>query len=137
MRPGGRGLQLRYHARRMEISKTFRIEAAHRLPHVPAGHKCARLHGHSFAIDVHVRGPLDPKLGWVMDFADIKDAFAPLFDQLDHQYLNDVAGLDNPTSEHLARWIWTRLQPRLPLLARVVVHETCTSGCSYDGDASA
>ena len=117
----------------MQIHKTFQIESAHRLPHVPEGHKCARVHGHSFRIEVHVEGSLDPKLGWVMDFADIKTAFQPLFDQLDHRYLNEVEGLENPTSEHLARWIWQRLAPRLPLLARVVVHETCTSGCSYDG----
>jgi 6-pyruvoyltetrahydropterin/6-carboxytetrahydropterin synthase len=117
----------------MDIAKTFRIEAAHRLPHVPAGHKCARLHGHSFGIEVHVRGPLDPQLGWVMDFADMKAAFAPLFEQLDHHYLNDIPGLDNPTSENLARWVWTHLKPRLPLLARIVIHETCTSACIYDG----
>jgi len=117
----------------MHIHKTFQIESAHRLPHVPEGHKCARVHGHSFRIEVHVEGPLDSKLGWVMDFADIKTAFQPLFDQLDHRYLNEVEGLENPTSEHLARWIWQRLAPRLPLLARIVVHETCTSGCSYDG----
>lgn len=121
----------------MEISKTFHIEAAHRLPNVPEGHKCARLHGHSFRVEVHVSGPLDPQLGWVMDFADIKSAFAPLFEQLDHRYLNDVPGLDNPTSEHLARWIWEKLQPRLPLLSRIVVQETCTSACSYRGPAPA
>ena len=120
----------------MEISKTFRIEAAHRLPRVPAGHKCARLHGHSFVIEVCVCGPLDRELGWVMDFADIKHAFAPLFEQLDHNYLNDVLELENPTSENLARWIWERLHPRLPLLARIVVHETCTSACSYAGPDS-
>lgn len=120
----------------MDISKTFRIEAAHRLPQVPAGHKCARLHGHSFAVEVHVRGPLDPLLGWVMDFADIKAAFAPLYDQLDHNYLNEIPGLENPTSEILARWIWQNLKPRLPLLARIVVHETCTSASIYDGPAS-
>ena len=117
----------------MDISKTFRIEAAHRLPQVAAGHKCARLHGHSFAIEVHVSGPLDPRFGWVMDFADLKSAFAPLYEQLDHTYLNDIPGLDNPTSENLARWIWVHLAPRLPLLSRIVVHETCTSACSYDG----
>lgn len=118
----------------MEISKTFHIEAAHRLPNVPEGHKCARLHGHSFRVGIHVSGPLDPRLGWVMDFADIKQAFAPLFEQLDHHYLNEVEGLENPTSEHLARWIWQRLKPSLPLLSRVEVQETCTSGCSYTGD---
>jgi 6-pyruvoyltetrahydropterin/6-carboxytetrahydropterin synthase len=118
----------------MEIFKTFTLESAHRLPNVPAGHKCARVHGHSFRVELHVSGPVDPHLGWVMDFADVKTAFEPLFLQLDHRYLNDVPGLDNPTSENLARWIWRELRPRLPLLSRVVVHETCTSGASYTGD---
>ena len=117
----------------MDIFKKITIEAAHRLPNVPEGHKCARLHGHSFGIEIHVEGPVDPKSGWVMDFADIKKAFAPLYDQLDHRYLNEVPGLENPTSENLARWIWHRLKPSLPQLSRVVVHETCTSGCAYDG----
>ena len=117
----------------MEIFKRFTLEAAHRLPHVPAGHKCARLHGHSFQVEVHVGGPLDPALGWVMDFADIKAAFKPLHDALDHHYLNEVPGLENPTSERLAEWIWTRLEPQLPGLRAVVVHETCTSGCRYTG----
>ena len=121
----------------MDISKTFRIEAAHRLPNVPDGHKCARLHGHSFGIEVHVDGPLDPRLGWVMDFADLKAAFEPLFDRLDHHYLNDVPGLENPTSENLARWVWDELKPRLPLLDHVIVHETCTSACRYDGPDAA
>ena len=118
----------------MDLFKTFHIEAAHRLPAVPVGHKCARLHGHSFRIEVHVRGTVDPRLGWVVDFADIKQAFAPLHDALDHRYLNEVPGLENPTSENLARWIWQRLKPSLPLLYRVVVHETCTSGCAYHGE---
>ena len=117
----------------MDISKTFRIEAAHRLPNVPPGHKCARLHGHSFAIEVHVKGPVDPELGWVMDFADMKAAFAPLFERIDHRYLNEVSGLENPTSENLAHWVWNELKPRLPLLDHVIVHETCTSACRYDG----
>lgn len=117
----------------MDISKTFRIEAAHRLLNVPPGHKCARLHGHSFAIEVHVKGPVDPELGWVMDFADMKAAFAPLFERIDHRYLNEVSGLENPTSENLARWVWNELKPRLPLLDHVIVHETCTSACRYDG----
>lgn len=120
----------------MDLFKVFHIEAAHRLPAVPAGHKCARLHGHSFRVEVHVRGEVDPHSGWVMDFADIKAAFAPVFDALDHRYLNEVAGLENPTSENLARWIWDRLHPTLPALHRIVVHETCTSGCSYAGPRS-
>ncbi len=117
----------------MDLFKTFQIEAAHRLPAVPAGHKCSRMHGHSFRIEVHVSGPVDPQLGWVMDFADIKRAFGPIFDALDHHCLNDIAGLENPTSENLAIWIWARLKPDLPQLSRILVHETCTSGCSYAG----
>jgi 6-pyruvoyltetrahydropterin/6-carboxytetrahydropterin synthase len=118
----------------MQIFKVFTIEAAHRLPNVPAGHKCARLHGHSFRIEIHVDGAVDAVTGWVMDFADIKTAFAPLYAQLDHHYLNEIDGLDNPTSENLARWIWQRLKPDLPALARIIVHETCTSGAVYAGD---
>ncbi len=117
----------------MDIFKIFTIEAAHRLPHVPPGHKCARLHGHSFRVELHVSGEIDPQTGWVMDFADIKAAFMPFYDQLDHHYLNDIEGLDNPTSERLALWIWRQLKPVLPLLSEVVVHETCTSGCRYRG----
>ena len=118
----------------MEISKTFRIEAAHRLPNLPPTHKCSRLHGHSFRIEVHVAGPLDPLLGWVMDFAELKAAFAPLLAQLDHNYLNEVPGLENPTSENLARWVWQQLRPTLPLLVAVTVHETCTSTSTYRGE---
>ncbi len=117
----------------MEIFKEFRIEAAHRLPHVPPGHKCARLHGHSFRIGVHVSGALDPLTGWVCDFAALKSAFAPLHEALDHRYLNEVPGLENPTSEQLAIWIWTHLKPALPALSRITVRETCTSGCEYRG----
>jgi 6-pyruvoyltetrahydropterin/6-carboxytetrahydropterin synthase len=118
----------------VEIYKEFSIEAAHRLPHVPEGHKCARLHGHSFHVTLYVEGPLDPQLGWVIDFADIKTAFRPVFDRLDHRYLNEVPGLENPTSENVARWIWRELKPALPLLARIQIRETCTSGCQYRGE---
>lgn len=117
----------------MDIYKEFTIEAAHRLPHVPVGHKCARLHGHSFRITIHVRGQVDPAQGWVVDFGDIKEAFAPIHDALDHQFLNEIEGLENPTSENLCRWIWQRLGSRLPGLAKIVVSETCTTGCIYDG----
>jgi 6-pyruvoyltetrahydropterin/6-carboxytetrahydropterin synthase len=117
----------------LDIFKTFRIEAAHRLPNVPAGHKCARLHGHSFAIELQVSGEPGGQTGWVMDFAELKQVFQPLYDRLDHHYLNDVEGLENPTSERLAIWIWERLKPMLPALSVVTVHETCTSGCRYTG----
>lgn len=116
-----------------EIWKEFTLEAAHRLPRVPEGHKCARLHGHSYRITVHVRGPVDRGTGWVRDFGEIKEAFAPVEEALDHRYLNEVEGLENPTSENLARWIWERLEPSLPGLSRVVIRETCTAGCVYRG----
>ena len=118
----------------MEIFKAFTLESAHRLPNVPPGHKCARVHGHSFRVELHVTGPVDEHLGWVMDFADVKAAFDPLYRQLDHHYLNDVPGLENPTSENLAKWIWQQLKPTLPQLSAVVVHETCTSGARYTGE---
>lgn len=118
----------------MEISRSFTFEAAHLLPNVPAGHKCRRLHGHSFHVTVHVEGPIGDRTGWVMDFADLKDACRPIHEQLDHRYLNDIEGLENPTSEHIARWIWQRLAPTLPGLSAVAVRETCTSGCRYRGD---
>lgn len=117
-----------------EIYKEFHFEAAHRLPNVPIGHKCARLHGHSFHVRLQVRGPVDPHSGWVLDFADIKTHFAPLLDQLDHNYLNDLPELANPTSENIARWIWQRLKPTLPELLAVELRETCTSGCVYRGE---
>lgn len=118
----------------MLIFKEFSFESAHRLPNVPPGHKCARLHGHSFHVRVSVGGAIGETSGWVMDFADIKAAIRPIHDQLDHRYLNDVAGLENPTSEVLARWIWRALAPTLPGLAEVQVRETCTSGCVYRGE---
>ncbi|HUO84548.1 MAG TPA: 6-carboxytetrahydropterin synthase QueD [Thermoanaerobaculia bacterium] len=117
----------------MEIFKEFRIEAAHRLPRVAEGHKCARLHGHSFRIEIRVAGEPGEQTGWICDFEEIAAAFRPIADALDHQYLNEIEGLENPTSEILARWIWSRMQERLPGLAAVIVRETCTSGCEYRG----
>ena len=117
----------------MDVFREFTFEAAHRLPHVPEGHKCSRLHGHSFRVEVRVRGEIDSASGMVIDFAEIKAGFAPLLDRLDHYFLNEVEGLDNPTSENLAHWIWDRLIQPLPQLAEVVVRETCTSGVAYRG----
>lgn len=118
----------------MDLYKEFRFEAAHHLPNVPAGHKCGRLHGHSFRVEIHVDGPVDPHTGWVIDFADIKAAFKPILNRLDHFYLNEIEGLENPTSENIAIWIWRKLKPDLPLLSEVVVSETCTCGCAYRGE---
>src|SRR2546428_93828 len=117
----------------VRLAHEFRFEAAHKLPHVPPGHKCARLHGHSFKVDLVVEGPVDPATGWMLDFGEIERAWRPLGERLDHYYLNEVEGLENPTSEMLARWIWDRIRPAVPRLARVVVHETCVTRCEYDG----
>jgi len=118
---------------KIELRKIFQFEAAHLLPHLPPSHKCRRLHGHSFQAEIAVAGECDPQKGWLMDYAEIAQAFQPYYDQLDHHYLNDVPGLENPTSEHVARWIWERLKPKLPLLTEVVVAETCTARCVYRG----
>ena len=118
----------------MDIYKEFNFEAAHRLPNVPPGHKCARLHGHSFQVRITVSGDAPEPSGWVMDFADLKAAFRPLLERLDHYYLNDIPGLENPTSENICLWIWQHLKPDLPTLTCVEIRETCTSGCIYRGD---
>lgn len=121
---------------RIRLAKSFSFEAAHFLPSFPEGHKCRRMHGHSFKVDVVVEGPLDPARGYLVDYGDIKRAVAPLQDELDHHLLNDLPGLANPTSEMLAVWVWDRLQPVLPMLAEVIVHETCTSRCEYRGPSA-
>ena len=118
---------------KVELRKTFQFEAAHLLPILPKSHKCRRLHGHSFKAEIVVAGECDPKLGWLMDYADMSEAFEPLWKQLDHRYLNEIAGLENPTSENIAAWIWKRLKPKLPQLAEVIVAETCTARCVYRG----
>ena len=118
----------------MEIFKILRFEAAHLLPNAPEGHKCGRLHGHSYRVEVHVAGPVGEESGWVIDFAEIKAAFKPLLKQLDHRYLNEIEGLENPTSEVLVRWIWRRLKPELPGLSKLVLFETCTAGTVYRGE---
>ncbi len=115
------------------IVKTLHFEAAHSLPRTPEGHRCRRMHGHSYACELHVSGPVDPRMGWICDFADIRAAFQPLMDQLDHHVLNELPGLENPTAENIARWIWERLAPRLAGLSAVVIHETPNSRCVYTG----
>ena len=118
----------------VRLIKSFTFEAAHRLPNTSPQNKCYRLHGHSFNVDLICEGRPDPHTGIVVDFAEIKKAFEPYYNMLDHHYLNEVAGLENPTAEHIAIWIWKRIKPLLPLLAEVKVHETCTSACEYRGD---
>lgn len=118
----------------VRLIKALRFEAAHRLPEVPPGHKCARLHGHSFMVELAVRGPVNERTGWFIDYGELDALWQPLHAVLDHNYLNEVPGLENPTSENLARWIWQRLRPGLPALERVIVHETCDARCEYAGD---
>jgi 6-pyruvoyltetrahydropterin/6-carboxytetrahydropterin synthase len=119
---------------RVKLQKTFTFEAAHRLPTFPEGHKCRRLHGHSFRVTVEVAGEMDEAKGYLIDYGEIKAAYEPILKQLDHYYLNEIAGLENPTSEMLARWIWQRLAPALPLLSKITVSETCESACEYEGE---
>jgi 6-pyruvoyltetrahydropterin/6-carboxytetrahydropterin synthase len=116
-----------------EVTRAYRIDAAHRLPGVPEGHKCGRMHGHGFRVEVTVAGPVGKRSGWVLDFAEIDRAAKPLVDALDHRTLNDVEGLENPTSELLAKWLWDRLAKALPGLAEVAVSESPDSRCAYRG----
>ena len=114
--------------------KTFRFDAAHSLPNVPPEHKCSRLHGHSYRVDIHVAGPIDPEKGWVMDFGELKAAAEPVLDELDHRLLSEIPALANSTSEMIAKYIWDRVKPKLPLLSAVVLWESDTSRCIYRGE---
>jgi 6-pyruvoyltetrahydropterin/6-carboxytetrahydropterin synthase len=119
---------------KIELRKTFQFEAAHMLPRLPRTHKCRRLHGHSFKVEIVVAGECDPRLGWLMDYAEISRVFRPIWEKLDHRYLNELPGLQNPTSEEIAVWIWKKLKPKLPLLVEVVVAETCTARAVFRGE---
>jgi 6-pyruvoyltetrahydropterin/6-carboxytetrahydropterin synthase len=118
----------------MKITQAFTFEAAHRLPNVPSTHKCHRMHGHSYRVDVQLSGSVDPHTGFVIDFFDVESAFKPLLDQLDHHTLNDIEGLSNPTAENIAVWIWERAKPRLDQLSSIKVFETPFCWAEYDGD---
>ena len=117
----------------MDIYVSLSFDAAHRLPAVPAGHKCGNLHGHTFAVEVYVQGDVAENTGWVADFGDIKTIAKSYVDQLDHTYLNDIAGLENPTSENIAVWLRRKLEPELKGLSKIVVKESPTSGAVYTG----
>ena len=121
------------HGVRIELVRDYRFEAAHRLPRLPETHKCWRLHGHSFRFSLGLEGEVDPTTGFLIDFGDIDVIAEPIVDELDHRYLNEIAGLENPTSEVLAAWLWNRLKPQLPQLAHVTVAETCNARCVYRG----
>jgi len=118
---------------RVRLTRSFRFEAAHFLPTFPEGHKCRRLHGHSFHVEVEVEGEVPEDRGYLVDYGEIQAAVEPVLDEVDHRCLNEIEGLENPTSEVLARWLWQRLAPRLPALSEVTVQETCSSRCRYGG----
>ena len=118
----------------MEIFNIYHIESARRLPKLPADHPCSRVHGHSFKVEIHVSGPMDPEMDWVIDFADMDAAFSPIRTQLDHHFLNEIPGLENPTTERMAQWIWQKLKPTLPGLSKIIIQETHLSGCVYRGE---
>jgi 6-pyruvoyltetrahydropterin/6-carboxytetrahydropterin synthase len=117
----------------MEIFKNFTFDSAHYLPNVPDEHKCKAIHGHTYSLTIYIEGPLDPNLGWVMDFADIKHVMAPLIQKIDHKLLNDIDGLENPTCEILAAWLWKNIKNKIPKLSRLELNETPTSGVVYKG----
>jgi 6-pyruvoyltetrahydropterin/6-carboxytetrahydropterin synthase len=119
---------------KVELSRKFSFSAAHYLPRVPAQHKCRHLHGHSYEIEVAVRGEMDPDMGWLMDYGAITEQVRPIIAELDHRTLNEIPGLENATSEILCGWLWQQLNDRLAGLYRVSVAETCAAACHYYGE---
>jgi 6-pyruvoyltetrahydropterin/6-carboxytetrahydropterin synthase len=119
---------------RVRLTKEFGFEAAQTLPNAPEGHKCRRMHGHSFKLEISVEGEVDPATGWLYDHAEITSAMKPILKQLDHSYLNEIPGLENPTIENMAAWFWQKLAPLCRGLCEIVVHETPTARCVYRGE---
>lgn len=117
----------------MDIFKEFTFDSAHFLPNVPVGHKCRGMHGHTYRLVVYISGELDKELGWVMDFADVKKVIDPIINQVDHKLLNEIEGLENPTCEFIAIWLWNSIKPELPAMTKIELHETPTSGVVYTG----
>jgi 6-pyruvoyltetrahydropterin/6-carboxytetrahydropterin synthase len=121
-------------AMKCRLTKDFRFEAAQTLPSLPGDHKCKRMHGHSFKVEISVEGEVNPQIGWVYDHAEISRAMEPLLEQLDHSYLNEIEGLENPTIEFMAAWLWRKLAPQLPGLSEIVIHETPSARCVFRGE---
>lgn len=117
----------------MEIYREFKFDAAHKLPNLPGGHRCGNLHGHTFRVFIHIEGAVGTETGWVKDYGDIKSICAPQIDMLDHEYLNEIAGLENPTSENIALWLWEKIKPSLPELTMIEIKETDSTGCRFSG----
>lgn len=117
----------------MQIFKQFSFDSAHFLPHVPDGHKCKEIHGHTYRMIVYINGELIKDLDWVMDFAEMKKVIAPVIKTIDHKLLNNIPGLENPTCEIIAVWLWNKIKPEIPLLSKIELYETPTSGVVYEG----
>lgn len=117
----------------MQIFKQFTFDSAHFLPNVPDGHKCKEIHGHTYRVVFYFEGELNPELGWVMDFGDLKQVLEPTIKRIDHKLMNNIPGLENPTCERIAIWLWEQVKPSLPMLCKVELHETPTSGAVYEG----
>ncbi len=115
----------------MRITTEFHYDAAHKLPLLPSTHKCSRLHGHTYRLLVTVDGPVRDD-GFVIDFADLKTIIDPLITTLDHYYLNDIPGLENPTVEVQLKWLWERIN--LPGLTELTLYEGLTNSATYRGD---
>ena len=119
---------------KLELVKEFRFEAAHQLPKVPPGHRCSRMHGHSFRVELTLVGAMDPETGWFIDFGVLDELVQPIVQRLDHHLLNEIEGLANPTSEVIAVWLWKHLRPMLPQLTAVTLWETPDARCTYRGE---
>jgi len=118
----------------MNLFKIFTFDAAHKLPQLPPDHKCSKLHGHTFKVEVHINGPINEEFGWVVDYKTIKELVSPIINQLDHTYLNDIKGLENPTTENIAKFLWKKILPIMPILCKIIVQETPNSGAIYSGE---
>jgi 6-pyruvoyltetrahydropterin/6-carboxytetrahydropterin synthase len=118
----------------MIIYKKITFDSAHFLPHVPIRNKCKNVHGHTYTLTIFIEGAPPAHEGWVIDYGDLKKIITLVIDQVDHHLLNDLPGLENPTSEILAIWLWNKIRLLLPALKRIELSETATSGVIYEGE---
>lgn len=118
----------------MEIFKKYYFDSAHFLPNVPENHKCRNMHGHTYKLIVFISGNIENNNGWVMDFAVLKNTINSIIEIIDHKVLNDISGLENPTCENIARWLWVKIKVVIPELTRIELHETPTTGVIYNGE---
>lgn len=119
---------------KVRLTKQFLFEASHRLDHLSPDHPCYNLHGHSYRVEVEIFGDVNEQTGFLIDYADIKKAAAPVIALLDHRHLNDIPELPTTTTEHICRWLWGRLKTSLPMLSRITIYETHSTSCTYEGE---